>query len=71
MQNIEDWALILGILLFVLIDLILLLLNTIISETTEPSRKLVLVPNKENPRTVEGVRIHCLCVNISTNSPPL
>ena len=48
---------ILGILLFVMIDLILLLLNTIISETMEPSR-VVLVPNKENPRTVAGVRIH-------------
>ena len=64
---------ILGILLFVMIDLILLLLNTVISETVEPSRELVLVPNKENPRTVAGVRIYyaSVCVKtVSTDFPP-
>ena len=45
----------LGILVFIVIDLVLLSLNVIIGEVLGAS-KVLLVPNKENPRTVAGVR---------------
>ena len=55
-QNIKDRVLALGILVFVIIDVILLCLNTTITETRGSSMAMVLVPNRDNPRTVTGVR---------------
>ena len=54
-QNVEDWVLALGILVFIVIDLVILSLNVIIGEALG-ALKVILVPNKENPRTVAGVR---------------
>ena len=45
----------LGILVFIVVDLVLLLLNLITGEALG-ALKVLLVPNKENPRTVTGVR---------------
>ena len=45
----------LGISMFIVVDLVLLLLDHIIGEALGAS-KVILVPNKENPRTVTGVR---------------
>ena len=46
----------LGVLSFVIIDLILLLLNITIGEALGTS-EAVIVPNKDNPHTITGVRI--------------
>ena len=54
-QNIEDWILALGVLVFVIIDIILLLLNATITETLGLSMA-ISIPNRDNPRTVTGVR---------------
>lgn len=54
MQNIQDWVLALGVLVFVVIDILLLVLNLIISEALSQS-ELSMVPNRDNPRTVTGV----------------
>ena len=54
MQNIQDWVLALGVLVFVVIDILLLVLNLIISEVLSQS-ELSMVPNRDNPRTVTGV----------------
>ena len=54
-QNIEDWILALGVLVFVIIDIILLLLNATITETLGLSMAIP-IPNRDNPRTVTGVR---------------
>ena len=45
----------LGVLAFIIIDLIILIIYVGIEEGLN-SAKVVLVPNKENPRTVAGVR---------------
>ena len=46
----------LGVLVLVIIDLILLILDMIISEALgENEATLVLIPNKDNPRTTNGV----------------
>ena len=42
--------------MFVTIDLVLLTLNVIIGEALGAS-EAVLVPNKDNPHTITGVRI--------------
>ena len=49
-QNMQDWILGLGVLVFVIIDLILLFLNITIGEALGASTA-VLVPNRDNPRT--------------------
>ena len=54
MQNIQDWVLAVGVLVFVVIDILLLVLNLIISEALGQS-ELSVVPNRDNPRTVTGV----------------
>ena len=56
LQNIKDWVQMLGVLMFVTIDLVLLTLNVIIDEALGAS-EAVLVPNKDNPHTITGVRI--------------
>ena len=56
LQNIKDWVQMLGVLMFVTIDLTLLTLNIIIGEALGTS-KAVLVPNKDNPHTLTGVRL--------------
>ena len=61
-QNIEDWILFLGVLLFVVIDLILLFLNITIGESLNAS-EASLVPNKDNPRILAGVR-HIILIKI-------
>ena len=53
-QNIQDWILALGVLVFVIIDIILLLLSTTITETIGQSMAIP-VPNRDNPRTITGV----------------
>ena len=53
-QNIEDWILALGVLVFVIIDIILLFLYTIITESIGESM-VIPVLNRDNPRTVTGV----------------
>ena len=54
MQNIQDWVLAVGVVVFVVIDILLLVLNLIISEALGQS-ELSVVPNRDNPRTVTGV----------------
>ena len=54
MQNIQDWVLAVGVVIFVVIDILLLVLNLIISEAVGQS-ELSVVPNRDNPRTVTGV----------------
>ena len=41
--------------MFVIIDIILLLIEITVSETTGRSLALILVPNADNPRTMVGV----------------
>ena len=54
MQNIQDWVLALGVVVFIVVDILLLVLNLIISEALGQS-KLSVVPNRDNPRTLTGV----------------
>ena len=54
MQNIQDWVLAVGVVVFVVIDILLLVLNLIISEALGQS-ELSVVPNRDKPRTVTGV----------------
>ena len=53
-QNIKDGVLALGILVFVIIDIVLLILSTALTEIVGQSM-VILVPNRDNPRTVTGV----------------
>ena len=53
----QDWVLGLGVLVFVIIDLILLFLNITIGEALGASTA-VCVLNRDNPRTVTGVSIN-------------
>lgn len=53
-QNLRDWVLALGVLAFIIIDLIILTIYIGLEEGLN-SGKVVLVPNKENPRTIAGV----------------
>lgn len=53
-QNIQDWVLAVGVVVFVVIDILLLVLNLIISEALDQS-ELSVVPNRDKPRTVTGV----------------
>ena len=57
LQNIKDWVQMFGVLMFVTIDLVLLTLNIIIGEALGSS-EAVLVPNKDNPHSIVGVRIN-------------
>ncbi len=53
-QNIQDWVLAVGVVVFVVIDILLLVLNLVISEALGQS-ELSVVPNRDNIRTVTGV----------------
>ena len=46
----------LGVLIFIMVDILLLSLNSIIGEVWE-STEVDLVPNKDHPRTLTGVRV--------------
>ena len=55
MQVLKDAQLALGVLMLVLVDLIILLVYTIM-EGVQGNLTATRVPNRENPRVVEGVR---------------
>ena len=63
-QNLRDGVLALGVLAFIIIDLIILIIYTGLEEGLN-SGKVVLVPNKENPRTTTGVSYR-LASNVRT-----
>ena len=52
-QNIRDWVMALGVLVLVVIDLILLILY--ISINYHLGYDVVLIPNRDRPRSVSGV----------------
>ena len=54
MQVLKDWQLALGVLTLVLVDLTILLVYTI-TEGLQGNLAAIRVPNRENPRVVEGV----------------
>ena len=58
-QNIQDWILAFGVLVFIVIDLTLLSINLTAGEILGAS-EAVLVPNKDKPRTVTGVRLYII-----------
>ena len=66
MQNIQDWVLAVGVVVFVVIDILLLVLNLIISEALGQS-ELSVVLNRDNPRTVTGVSTSITNNNIIIN----
>lgn len=57
MQNIQDWVLAFGVLVFVFIDILLLVFSLAVSEGLGHS-ELSAVPNRDIPRTVTGVSKH-------------
>ena len=61
-QNVQDWILAFGVLVFIVIDLTLLFLNLTAGEILGAS-EAVLVPNKDKPRTVTGVRLYIMNQN--------
>ena len=52
--NIQDWTIALAVLVFMIIDIVLLLSSTIITEFLGLST-VTVIPNKVSPRTVTGV----------------
>ena len=64
-QNLKDWKLALAVGVFVLVDIIILLIHTII-EDVMGDLNAKLVHNEENPSSEVGVRIICMwCDGIS------
>ena len=55
MQKIKDWQLALGVLTLVLADLTILLVYTVV-EGIQGNLTVDLIPNKEKPMSVDGVR---------------
>jgi hypothetical protein len=66
MQNIQDWVLAVGVVVFVVIDILLLVLNLVISEALGHS-ELSVVPNREKLRTVTGVSSSIKSIINNTN----
>ena len=64
-QNIQDWVLVLGVSVLVTVDVFLLILNIVISKAMG-QYQAVLVPNKDQIRTVSGVTIQKLLMTMST-----
>lgn len=64
LQTIQDWMLSLVVLAFILIDLIILVIYTIVVGVRY-SGKLgaIEIVHTENPKDVEGVRSNAVCVS--------
>ena len=61
-QNIRDSVLELGVLILVSTDLVILILNIVISKALGQF-EVTLVPNKDQTRTVSGVIMHAHKIN--------